>query len=177
MFAFWGHQHNCLITASSSSFPVLFLLEVTLGGVGDGEGDGEGDDEGDGGRGCTGDAGDGGGRGAFSSCSISFSSFIRPGGSTLYLWKQRVQSQWFINGMHFADQPNVCTSRVFKKMPKQNNMNIFVKTQLVKNAYQKLNSTWMLSGPTPTDRGRLLEVACEELKKKCSVSLWSSENI
>lgn len=80
---------------------MLFLLEVSLVGVGNGEGDGKGDGEGDGegdgagdgvgdvegdgGRGWAGDTGEGGGRGAFSSCSISFSSLIRPGGSTLYL--------------------------------------------------------------------------------------------
>lgn len=54
-------------------------------GEGDGKGDGDGDEEGEGERGCAGDKGDGGGGGAFSSCSISFSSLIRPGGSTLYL--------------------------------------------------------------------------------------------
>lgn len=44
-------------TASSSSFPVLFLLGVTLAGGGEGAGEAEGD----GGRGWTGDTGDGGG--------------------------------------------------------------------------------------------------------------------
>lgn len=72
-------------TASSNCFPVLFLLEVTLAGVGDGDGEGEGDKDGDGGRGCVGETGEGGGRGAFSSSSISFSNFMSPGGSTLYL--------------------------------------------------------------------------------------------
>lgn len=94
-FIFWIFQalnveaktevNFCQLTASSNSFPVLFLLEVTLVGVGDGDGEGVGDAEGDGGSGWAGDTGDGGGRGAFSSCSISFSSFMRPGGSTLYL--------------------------------------------------------------------------------------------
>lgn len=55
---------------------MLFLLDVDL--VGEGDGDGERGEAGD-------DTGDGRGRGAFSSCSISFSSFISPGGSTLYL--------------------------------------------------------------------------------------------
>ncbi len=41
----------CKLTASSNSFPVLFLLEATLVGDGDGEGEGVGDIEGDGGRG------------------------------------------------------------------------------------------------------------------------------
>lgn len=72
------------LTASSNSFPELFLLEDTLVGVRVGAGDGEGEEDGDGTRVWTGDTGDGG-RGAFSSCSISFSSFIRPGGSMLYL--------------------------------------------------------------------------------------------
>lgn len=76
---------RCGLTASSNCFPVLFLLEVTLAGVGDGDGEGEGDKDGDGGRGCVGETGEGGGRGAFSSSSISFSNFMSPGGSTLYL--------------------------------------------------------------------------------------------
>ncbi len=44
-------KNDCELTASSNSFPVLFLLVATLVGVRDGEGDGEGDKEGDGGRG------------------------------------------------------------------------------------------------------------------------------
>lgn len=72
-------------TASSSCFPVLFLLEVTLAGVGEAVGEGESDNEGDGGRGGGEDTGDWGGRGSFSSSSISFSNFMSPGGSTLYL--------------------------------------------------------------------------------------------
>lgn len=73
------------LTASSSSFPVLLLLGATLVGVGDGEGEGAGETGGDGGRRCAGDSGDGAGGGASSSSSISFSSLMRPGGSTWYL--------------------------------------------------------------------------------------------
>lgn len=68
------------LTASSRSLPVLFLLELLLL---NGEMDGEtgGDWELD-----AGGTGESGGSGNFSSsCSISFSSFISPGGSTLYL--------------------------------------------------------------------------------------------
>lgn len=38
-------------TASSSCFPVLFLLEVTLAGMGEAVGEGEVDSDGDGERG------------------------------------------------------------------------------------------------------------------------------
>ena len=44
-------------------------------------GEGEGEMVGE----SKGEIGEGGGRGAVSSCSISFSSLIKPGGSTLYL--------------------------------------------------------------------------------------------
>lgn len=55
---------NSTLTASSSRFPVLFFPED----LDEGEGEGDGADR-------------------VSSCSISFSSFIRPGGSTPYLSK------------------------------------------------------------------------------------------
>lgn len=72
-----------LLTASSSSLPVLFLLElVLLNGEIDNETDGETDGDWEWEAGGTGESG---GSGLFSSCSISFSSFISPGGSTLYL--------------------------------------------------------------------------------------------
>lgn len=44
-----------------------------------------------------GEAGDGGGSGAFSSSSISFSSLIKPGGSTLYLADNNQSVTDFIN--------------------------------------------------------------------------------
>ena len=140
------------LTASSSSFPVLFLLVEHLveEGAGEGEGEGDGVGERDGER----ETGEGGGGGAFSSSSISFSSFISPGGSTLYLGEEY---KTVITPFTSEESESYSPKSIFKD---SKNM------QFPRQFLRIFHLTKRLSFPVVRDKGKLPVVACEELQGK-----------